>query len=358
VAFTAVLPPGQSRRFPLLGRWVLMRVLLLPAQIGFFLTILFTADFVQTASLTSCQACLFPEYGDGYVRFVIDLLSGNWGDATFGRLIAPATQFISWWLPGSIELAAFALVLSVSLAYLAGIYAGWFGGRPVDIGVRTASISMLFLPTFLVVLLVLGVAYGAFYRTVGDAPFGITPTVNWWSFHGGTPAWICIAGNTEPTGFPLLDGAVHGAWSFEIVTLAKTLLQAATIALVFTPIFLRYLRGALLELPHQPFIEAARARGVPERTLMWTHGARYVWPYFLLSLGAALPVYIGTQILTELVYNDAGLGTIFMLYLTSRQLAGFPTILVLLLAVVLLVAGICTGALARHSDRRRLEARS
>ncbi len=349
-----VPPSGSPRSLPLLARWVLMRLFLLPAQLAFFLTVLFTADFLQTASLSSCKLCLVPEYWQGYGRFTLNLLSGNWGTATFGHLSAPAVQFLAWWLPGSLELAFVALALSVGLAYPIGMYAGWYGGRPGDAMVRSASLAMLFLPTFLVILLVISLVYGAFYRAVGDVPFGLTPSVIWWGFHGGAPGWIGSAGTTEPTGFPLVDGALHGAWGFEFVTLVKTLLQAATIAMVFTPIFLRYLRGRLLDLPREPFIQAARARGVPDRQLLWTHGGRYVLPYFLLTLAAALPVYVGTQILTELIYNDTGLGTVLMLLLTTGHLDGFPTILVLLLALLLLVSGICVGALARRTDRRIL----
>lgn len=331
-----------------------MRVLLLPAQVGFFVTLLYSADFVQTASLSGCAVCLAPEYGIGYTRFVADLLTGNWGIAAYGRLLAPATQFVAWWLPDSLELGALSLLLSVALAYPVGMYAGWFGGRPVDATVRTTSLAGLFLPSFLVVLLILSSVYSAFYRALGDVPYGNTPSLIWWSFHGGLPAWIGPAGTTEPTGLPLLDGALHGNWGFEYLTLVKTLLQAATVALVFTPIFLRYLRGGLLALPREPFILAARARGVPERRLLWTHGGRHVLPYFLLTLGAALPVFVGAQILTEFIYNDTGLGTILLLYLTVGHVDGFPTVLVLLLALVLLLSAICTGALARGADRRLL----
>ncbi|MGA7846260.1 MAG: ABC transporter permease subunit [Thermoplasmata archaeon] len=335
-----------------------MRLLLLPAQVAFFLTFLFTADFVQTASLSSCKACLVPEYWGAFSRFAFNLVSGNWGTVAFGRLVAPATQFLAWWLPGSLELAAFALLLSVGLAYPIGMLAGWFGGRPIDIGTRGASVTMLFLPTFLVVLLVIAVAYSSFYHTVGDVPYGLTPSVIWWSFHSGTPTWIGLAGTTAPTGLPLIDGLLHGAWGFEFVTFVKTALQAATIALVYTPIFLRYLRSGLLELPREPHIMAARARGVPERSLLWVHGGRQLLPFFLLTFGATLPVYVGTQILTELVYNDTGLGSMVMLTLTTGHLDGFPTILVLLLAILLLVSNIGTGALARRADRRLLEART
>jgi peptide/nickel transport system permease protein len=333
-----------------------MRLLLIPAQLGFFLTFLFTADFLQTAAVSTCRPCVLPEYGVGLAQFTINLLAGDWGTTTFGRLIAPATQFLAWWLPGSIELAVVALALSVGLAYPLGMLAGWFGGRPVDLGVRSASLAMLFLPTFLVILLFISAAYGAFYRGIGDVPYGLTPSVIWWSFHGGAPAWIGPAGATEPSGFPLVDGAWHAAWGFEFVTLVKTLLQAATIALVFTPLFLRHLRSAILELPRELFVQAARARGVPERQLLWTHGGAFVFPYFLVALGAAFPVYVGTQILTELIYNDTSLGTMFMLLLATGHLDGFPTVLVLLLALLLLLSGIFTGAAARYRDRRLLDA--
>lgn len=165
-----------------------------------------------------------------------------------------------------------ALAMAVVLAYPIGVLSGWYPGRSLDVGARTFSGVVLLLPTFLVILAVLAVGYGPFLRVIGDSPFGTLPPASWWLFHGTTtPRWVGSADNTSPMGFPLVDGLIHGAWAFEGVVLAKTLLQAFCIALVYVALYLRYLRHVVLAARDEPYVVAARARGVEEGTLLWRH---------------------------------------------------------------------------------------
>jgi peptide/nickel transport system permease protein len=129
--------------------------------------------------------------------------------------------------------------------------------------------------------------------------------------------------NTAPTGFPLLDGALHGDWPFEAITLAKTLLQAALIALVYVAIFLRFARHTVAEATREPFVTSARARGVSESRLLWAHTGRRVLPLFVLLLGLTIPIFIGTQALVEAMFNDPGLGTLLLAEMTNAGQSGF-----------------------------------
>ncbi len=303
----------------------------------------------------------------GFGLFIWNLFTGNWGYASFGQLKQPATTFLAWWGPDSIQLALFALPISAGLAWVIGMYGGAKRDGAADVGARVLSAVGLLVPSFLLVLLFLGTFYDPFFRAFGDSPYGTLPNTAWWSAHGGYPDWIGLGTNTLPTGLPLIDGALHGDWPFEEVVLMKTLWQAAAIAVVYTAIFLRYARSVVADAFQEPHLTAARARGVDDSTLLWKHTGRRVLPLMLLVFGATLPAYIGTQAVVEALANDTGLGTLLLGELTHVGSTGFGLsqttnlqsgnlyqVTIFLLVLLVLVGNVIADAVARYLDPRLL----
>jgi ABC-type dipeptide/oligopeptide/nickel transport system permease component len=363
-------------------RFLAMRGLLIVPQIVAILVILYVfGTFLPAAALsqdpcsivgggcTGCSwsnfACVLTIFAQGFWTFLVNLFTGQWGIAAYGNLRAPAAQFISWWGPYTVELAVVALLMAALIAYPLGLWAGWRPERTVDTSTRVLSIAALLVPSFLVVLLVLGVAYEPFLRTIGDEPYGILPSQTWFVMHGGIPSWVGPGGNTLPTGFPLVDVALHGEWTIETIVLAKTLLQAFLIAIVFIAIFLRFARHTVAEAVAEPHLSASRARGVPEPRLLWYHTGRRVLPIFILILGLTIPVYIGTQALVEAMFNDPGLGTLLLAEMTNVEVTrfGFASlnglhpgnvyqVAIFFTALVVLLASLCADIIARLLDPR------
>jgi ABC-type dipeptide/oligopeptide/nickel transport system permease component len=310
--------------------------------------------------------------GPGFVPFLTQLFTLQWGTVHYGALVEPASQVFAWWLPNSIELAVLALGISFLLAYPIGLWAGWKAGGPFDGATRMVSLVGLLLPSLLVTLLVLAVLFVPFTNFVGDTPYGFLPSSIWWEAHNpsGLPTapWIGIGSNTTPTGFPLIDAALNGAWAAEFVILMKTLLQAVLIAIIYTAIFLRYARHAVVAATRETHVTATRARGVPESTILWHHAGRRVIPIYLLTFAITLPVYLGTQAIVEVLFSDPGVGTLFILEMSQVTqttttpsgmiaLGGFSTAIIdevgiFFLVLVILIASIATEVLARHFDHR------
>jgi peptide/nickel transport system permease protein len=374
-----------ARLFSPFARFVAMRALLLPAQIVAVLTVLFVfGTFLPAAALhqdpcvlaagacTGCSwsnvGCVLLAFFRGYGLFVTNLFTGQWGTATYGHLREPAVLFLQWWLPDSLELAVIALALSALIAYPVGLRAGWRPSGPFDTATRLSSLTGLLVPSFLVILALLLALYGPFSVALGDTPYGTLPSLLWFDAHGGVPGWIGIADNTGPTGFPLVDGALHGDAAFELVVLAKTLLQALAIALVYVAIFLRYVRTAVADSARAPFVSAARARGVSEQRLLWGHVGRRVLPLYALVFGLTLPIYLGTQALAEALFNDIGVGTLLLGEMTGVASArfGFGTsagvaagnfyqVTIFLLLIAVLVGSLAADVFARYLDPRLRE---
>jgi peptide/nickel transport system permease protein len=305
-------------------------------------------------------------FGSGFAQSAWNIFSGNWGLASFGALREPVATFFQWWLAPSIELAVVALGLSALVGYPVGLRAGWRPDGWFDTGARFSSVGMLLLPTFLIVLVVLGWIYLPFTHAFGgDEPYGFLPGQNWFLDHGGFPPWIGPGENTLPTGFPLVDGAIHADWPFEFIVLLKTLFQASLIALVYVAVFLRYARHAVAERAQSMPILAARARGVPEGRLLWHHAAAEVWPVYILVFGITLPIYIGTQAIVEALFNDQGVGRVLIVEMTQAAKTGFGVhvvagatsgnlyqVAIFLLLFVVLVGSLCSDILAQYLDPR------
>ncbi|MGA7922425.1 MAG: ABC transporter permease subunit, partial [Thermoplasmata archaeon] len=337
------------------GRYVVMRALLVPAQASLLIGLVYVFDYIiaSPSSVNLVQAFT----GFGVVWY--DLFTGNWGVSSFFGVTASTSSFFVWWLPPSLELAAAALGLSALISYPLGLVAG--GGRSptLDGSVRVASAVALMVPTFLVGLTLIFLFNPLFTSAFGDGPFGLLPSPAWFALNtNGFPSWVGPAGNTSPTDLPILDPAIHGAWGVEAIAWAKLGLQALVIAIVFSAIFLRYARGAIVEAAREMYLTGARSRGVSESTLLWHHLARRALPYYFLAFGLSLPAYIGTQALVEYLFEDRALGTLILSGLTGPSNVftgvGVFQVAIFLVIIAVLFSVLFADVVARYLDPRLL----
>jgi peptide/nickel transport system permease protein len=116
------------------------------------------------------------------------------------------------------------------------------------------------------------------------------------------------------------------------------------------------MRGNLLETLGQPFVEAARARGLKNRTVIWKHAVRIAINPLIVILGSeALPGIIGGSALVSIVLNLPTIGPLFVDSLRKLDMYMAGTCLVFF--TVLLLAGnlLADLALAWADPRIRLE---
>ncbi len=369
-------PSGPGR--PIL-RFVGMRLAILPAQLLFVLLILYFFGSVLPAAVsvatpTPCDltgaactcpwsslTCVVPNVLGGAGRFIENLVTGHWGSSYYGQDRQTSLHWLQWWLPHSLELAVFGLGFSVALAYPLGLRAGWRPGRPFDATVRIGSATALLVPSIVLLFLVPFAFYGWFLHTFNDTLYGSLPSPLWYASHGGEPAWVGIADNTSPTGFPLLDALLHGNLGFFSDELVRTIVQALGIALVYVGVFLRYARYSVVGLSTTPAVIAARARGI-ERTILWKHVGRRYLALYLLAFAATLPAYVVIQAFAEIAYSDQGIGAIILFQFVSGSggLLGGVTffgssiqlysVVVFLLILSLLLIALGAEVLARRLD--------
>lgn len=81
----------------------------------------------------------------------------------------------------------------------------------------------------------------------------------------------------------------------------------------------RYMRSNMLEVIRQDYIATARAKGLPERTVMFRHAMRNALLPFVTMLGLSVPGLIGGAVIFEQIFAIPGLGRLFYQAVMSRD---------------------------------------
>ena len=90
--------------------------------------------------------------------------------------------------------------------------------------------------------------------------------------------------------------------------LGSLLLPWLVLAAGFAAIYARLLRSNLVEVMSEDYIRTARAKGVPERRVIWHHGVRAAITPVVTVLGLDIGMLLGGSILTETAFNIPGIG--------------------------------------------------
>lgn len=313
--------------------------------------------FVVTLLFVITQALSGPDksatwYLQGWGRALVDFFSGQW---LYTPVSLPGNLGVipfSYYFAASLELILVGIVLSVVISYPLGMLSGWLRGGRFDAGVRGYAAGALYFPPIAISLILIGWFYTAWIGAFGmdTTIFGILPSTEpWYSDHmGGIPSWISLYGYTTPTGFPLLDAGLHGAWVLEEIVLWKTLLQGFIIALVYSAVYLRYLRLAVVEAAEEPHLVAARSRGVREGRLLWHHASRRALPLYVSSFSITFGAFLFTEAMVEVIFADFGMGrAVFGTVDGGFTSSLVPLIYIFALLVILtnLTADLLVGAL-------------
>uniref|UniRef100_A0A832GKH8 ABC transporter permease n=1 Tax=Caldimicrobium thiodismutans TaxID=1653476 RepID=A0A832GKH8_9BACT len=97
--------------------------------------------------------------------------------------------------------------------------------------------------------------------------------------------------------------------------------------------FSRYLRNSLVEVLQADYITYARAKGLPERVVLYKHALRNALLPLITLLGLSLPGLIGGSVIFETIFGIPGLGQLMWQAVMARD---YPLIMANLILVSLL----------------------
>jgi peptide/nickel transport system permease protein len=199
--------------------------------------------------------------------------------------------------------------------------------RVIDIVLERVPLSMLLITTSMSITATLGLLFGAKLSTIIGTPIDRTASYlgaasnalpAWWagilmififSFQLGLFPSQGLYGNPPPEGgiARMLDLLWHA------------LLPILTLVLVSVGAWTYVVRTMLLNTAQEFFVTAARARGLPESTVMRRHILRVAAPPIATNLILGLTASLGGAILTETVFNWPGMGRLYFDAITTAD---------------------------------------
>jgi peptide/nickel transport system permease protein len=227
-----------------------------------------------------------------------------------------------------------------------------------DNGGATLTLTMAALLVALVVGLPLGLIAGRYRDTVPDAAIRIFGILGYAApvFFVGLLAQLIFAKNlnwlpasrmasaavqaTAPvtTHILIVDLAIHGDFDGVKDVLRHLVMPAVTLGLLVCGVFIRMVRVNVAQALNGDYVEAARARGVPERRVVSRHAFRNALVPVVTVMGLQAALLLGGAVLTEQTFSWPGLGTRLLQYLNSRDYIGVQGIITVFALVVVVVS--------------------
>ena len=216
-----------------------------------------------------------------YLYWVRGVVHGDLGESM--RTQQPVLQLILEKLPVTLELGAFAMVIALVIGIPAGVISAVKRGTAWDYAANIVALWGLSTPNFwLGIMLIL-----LFSVTLG---------------------WLPASGYVSP----------FEDWRANI---ASMIMPAFVLGNAIAAVLMRHTRSAMLQVLSSDYVRTARAKGVPERSVVLKHALRNgLIP--IITLGALeLGTLLSGAVLTEQVFTIPGFGKLIVDAVFNRDYA-------------------------------------
>jgi len=143
-------------------------------------------------------------------------------------------------------------------------------------------------------------------------------------------------------------GIISGQFNVSIDAFRHLILPAIALGTIPLAIIARITRSSLLEVLGQDYVRTARAKGVKERGVILRHATRNALLPVVTVIGLQLGALLSGAVLTESVFNLAGIGRTMFEAITGRDyvvVQGLTLIIALIYVTVNLIVDISYGFL-------------
>ncbi|RVJ06762.1 ABC transporter permease [Sinorhizobium medicae] len=113
--------------------------------------------------------------------------------------------------------------------------------------------------------------------------------------------------------------AVYGGGDLKDLLL-HLILPATTLAVVAAGIIARLRRGAMLEVLRQDYVRTARAKGLPERRVIYAHAFRAALVSVIPAIGIQAGFVLGGAVYVETVFQWPGIGAMLVKAISTRDI--------------------------------------
>jgi peptide/nickel transport system permease protein len=203
-------------------------------------------------------------------RYLSDLARGDLGRSVFGY--RPVTTLITHNIGATIQLTVAAILVAMAIGIPLGVLAAVRRNTVWDLGGMFFALAGISIPGFWLGLMMIQL----FSVNLG---------------------WLPITGGS--------------ARALVLPAVALGLAEAAILA--------RLTRSSLIEALQEDYVRTARAKGLPERRIVWRHALRGAFIPVLTMLGMQFGTLLGGAVVIENVFARQGLGTIVTRAVINRD---------------------------------------
>lgn len=208
-------------------------------------------------------------------------------------------------------------------------------GITVKLGLLSCVITVLF-----------GIGIGILSAVKKYTPIDYAATTFAVIFSAAPGFWVAL--------MAMLIFCLHLGWfpaSWGVGSWKEIVLPVICMALSPISLVARITRTSMLDVINQDYIRTARAKGVQERTVIFSHALRNVMIPVLTVVGAQLTMVIGGSFIIESIFSIPGIG---MLLLSAINHSDFPTIqgTVLVLSFFVCVINLVVDVAYAYADPR------
>jgi len=272
---------------------------------------------------------LYTQYGD----YLWGIMRGHFGTSITDN--RPLSQIITQNGAATLELTVFAMVIAIGVGVFVGLVAGRFRDTGLDVFGRLFGIVIYAMPVF-------------FLGLMAQLVFGV------WL------GWLPISDQASPitqallpthTNILFVDAIWDRNWAALWDVTRHLILPALTLGLVTAGVFIRLVRINVIRTLRDDYIEAARARGITERRVVYTHAFKNALVPVITIVGLNFALLLGGVVLTEETFNWPGIGHELVLYLGNRDYTAVQGIIVVF-ALVVVVVSLLVDLLNAYVDPR------
>jgi ABC-type dipeptide/oligopeptide/nickel transport system permease component len=209
--------------------------------------------------------------GEQYVRYWKGVFQGDFGRSI--RYNESVARMLAQRYPYTFELTVAALLIAIVLSFPAGVYSAQHPNRWKDRTISVVSLLGLSFPN---------IALGPILIIIFAIKFG----------------WLPVSGS---------GGIEH------------LILPAITMGGSMAAILTRMVRTSMLEELSQDYIRTARAKGLPERTVVYRHALRNALIPVLTVLGLQFGALLAGAIVTETIFSWPGIGRLTIQAISARD---------------------------------------
>ena len=257
------------------------------------------ADIAELRGRLGLDRPLIEQYGG----FLAGVIKGDLGQSM--RTSEPVTDTILERMPATAELALAAMVVAVAIAIPLGIAAAVWRGTAIDHGATTLALLGISIPNFWL---------GPLLALIFAVELG----------------WLPVSG--------------RGTW-------AHLVLPAISLGAALSAILARMTRATLLEELREPYVQAARARGVSRQRAVLRHAFRNSLIPIVTLLGLQFGAVLTGTVITETIFAWPGIGRLLVQSIGFRD---YPLVqgCILLIAVTYVGVNLLTDLLYGVIDPR------